>query len=132
MTLVKTELKGLKAEGSKLTKKVINMLLDQGTPEEIENYMKDVLQHGCVSGMVSELIYYRDTVEFFDKYKKDILNILKDDMNMNGISSPAEFFGDKWDNDDPFAEEEHNQNLLAWYSFEQTVYNLANQLELDI
>lgn len=126
MTLVKSELKALKAEGSKLTKKVISVLLDQGTTEEIEDYMKGVLQHGCVSGWVTELIYYNDTVEFFNKYKKDIVNLLKE------VGSPAELFGDRWENDDPFAEDTNNQNLLAWFGFEETVYRIANELELDI
>lgn len=132
MTLVKSELKALKAEGSKLTKKVINMLLDQGTPEEIENYMKDVLQHGCVSGMVSELIYYRDTLDFFKKYRKDIVSLLNESLDQTGYTSPAELFGEKWDNDDPLAEEENNINLLSWFAFEETVYRIANELELDI
>jgi hypothetical protein len=132
MTLTKTELKGLKAEGTKLEKKVINVLLDQGTAEEIESYITDLLQHGCVSGMVSELIYYNDTTEFYNKYKKDINNLLADIMDETGIDSPSELFGDKWDNEDPLAEDTQNQNLLAWFGFEETCNRIANQLELDI
>jgi hypothetical protein len=132
MTLTKTELKGLKAEGTKLEKKVINVLLDQGSSSDIENYIQDLLQHGCQSGMVSELIYYSDTTEFFQKYKKDIVNLLNETMDSTGASSPAEVFGEKWDNEDPLAEDSSNQNLLAWFGFEETVYRLANALEMDI
>lgn len=132
MTLSKTELKGLKEEGTKLERKVINVLLDQGSSEDIENYISDVLKHGCVSGIVNELIYYSDTIEFFNKYKRDIVNLLTESLESTGYKSPSDLFGDKWDDEDPLAEDDQNQNLLAWYGFEETVYRIANQLELDI
>lgn len=132
MTFTKTELKGLKAEGTKLEKKVINVLLDQGNSEDIEIYIKDVLHHGCQSGMVGELIYYNDTVAFYNKYKRDINNLLVDIMDETGFESPSEIFGEKWDNEDPLAEDTSNQNLLAWFGFEETCSRIANQLELDI
>lgn len=131
MTFTKGNLKALKAEGTKLEKKVINVLLDQGTNEEIESYMKDVLHHGCQSGIVGELIYYSDTVEFFNKYKREINSILVNTMDELGAESPSEIFRD-WDNEDPLAEDSHNQNLLAWFGFEETVRMLVNQLDLDI
>ena len=126
---IKTELKALKADGTKLERKVINVLLDQGSSEEIENFMKDVIQHGCVSGIVGELIYYNDTLAFYEKYKRDINNLLKESMEEFGLNSPSEIFK-TWENEDPFAEEESNQNLLAWYGFEVTVSKLV--IELDI
>lgn len=130
--MTKTELKGLKVEGTKLEKKVINVLLDQGSIDDIVSYMNDVLQHGCVSGMVSELIYYRDIVEFYNKYKRDINALLVEALDNSGYTSPSELFGNKWDEEDPLAEDESNQNLLAWFGFETSVYNIANALELDI
>lgn len=126
---IKTELKALKADGTKLERKVINVLLDQGSSEEIESYMNDVMQHGCASGIVSELIYYRDTLAFYEKYKKDINNMLKESMEESGASSPSELFRE-WENDDPLAEEESNQNLLAHFGFEETVSRLASELDI--
>lgn len=132
MTFTRTELKDLKADATNLEKKVINVLLDQGDAEDIAVYIKDVLQHGCQSGIVGELIYYHDTVEFFEKYKRDIVNLLNNSLDQTGYTSPAELFGDKWDIEDPLAEDTQNQNLLAWFGFEETCYNIASQLELDI
>lgn len=129
---LREELKGLKDGGTKLEKKVINVLLDQGNSEDIEDYMKGVLNHGCVSGWVSELIYYSDTTEFFEKYKRDILNLLVESMDNSGFNSPVELFGKKWEKEDPTAEDTNNQNLLAWFGFEETVYRLANELDLEI
>lgn len=116
---------------NKLTKKVINVILNEGTTEEMESYMKGVLQHGCVSGWVTELIYYNDTVAFYNKYKKEINELLKDLMDGTGIYSPAELFGNRWDDEDPLAQEENNQNLLAWFGFEETVRKIADELELE-
>lgn len=133
MTFTKTQIKGIKSESdSKLTKKVINIILDQGTTEDMEMYMSDVIQHGCVSGTVSELIYYTDTVEFYNKYKRDINDLLAEAMDNYGTDSPSDIFGEKWDSEDPLAEDTHNQNLLAWFAFEETTYRVANELELDI
>lgn len=129
-TFTRSALKELKADGSKLEKKVINVLLDQGDTEDIERYISDLLQHGCQSGMVGELIYYNDTIAFYEKYKKDITDLLKDSLENTGFSSPAELFGDKWDTDDYFAEDTQNQNLSAWFGFEETVYRIASSFDL--
>ncbi len=37
-----------------------------------KDFFNDLLQHGCISGMVSELVYYRDTHAFFDRYYHEI------------------------------------------------------------
>lgn len=132
MSFTKTGLKELKANGTKLDKKVINVLLDQGTSEKIESYIKDVLNHGCESGIVGELIYYNDTIVFYEKYKKDIKDLLKDQLEQTGYNSPSELFGDKWEDEDLFIEDTNNQNLLAWFAFETVCYNIANELEMNI
>ncbi len=128
----KEQLKGLKKDGNKLEKKVINVLLDQGTAGEIESYINDLMQHGCISGMVGELIYYNDTVKFYKKYQKEIKAILQESLQETGFTSPKELFGDKWEEEDIFAEEDLNQNLLAWFGFEETVRKIAYQLEMEV
>jgi len=45
-----------------------------------------------------------------------------------GVNSPANVFGNKWDNEDPFAENTNNKNLLAWFGYEETARDLENQL----
>lgn len=124
------QLKGLKEGATKLQRKVINVLLDQGDAEEIKNYMSDLMQHGCISGMVGELVHYRDTVAFYEKYKKDIINLLNETINNTGLQ-PSELFRN-WDKSDPLAHETHNQNLLAWFAFEETTRNIGLELGLDL
>ena len=125
-------LKEYKKEGTKLDKKVINILLNNGyTKDDLIQHMKDILQHGCVSGCVSELIYYNDTIAFFKKYKGDIMEMLKESMDSIGCESPSKLFGDKWDDDDYFIKDTQNQNLLAWYAMEETTYKILNHFEIE-
>ncbi len=86
-------------------------------------FMSDLQQGGCQSGMVSELIYYSDTVEFYKKYQEEINTLLAETIEEIG-SNPSDVFGDKWDKTDPLAVEEGNQNLLAWFAFEETANRL--------
>jgi hypothetical protein len=39
--------------------------------------------------------------------------------------APSELFGDKWDKNDPLALDTQNQNLLAWFGFEEMAFKLA-------
>lgn len=96
------------------------------------DFVKDVLSGGCVNGTVGELIYTGDCVAFYRKHKKDIQSLVKDLMNDCGIDSMKGLFGDKFDSEDPFCEENENQNLLAWFGFEEALRLLADRIELDI
>ena len=40
--------------------------------------MQEIVNHGCVSGVCSQHIYYADTISFFDKYETEILSELED------------------------------------------------------
>ena len=129
----KAQLKQIKAEtNNKLIKKVINVLLDKGTAGEIESYINDLMYGGCQSGTEGSLIYYSDTTAFYKKYQKEIKTLLNESLQETGYTSPSELFGDKWDQEDIFVEETNNQNLLAWFGFEETVRKIAYQLEMDI
>ena len=86
--------------------------------------VSELLKHGCQSGMVSNLIYYTDTVRFYKSHMAEIDAMLKDVLDDTGYSL-SELFGDKWDNDDPLARDTLNQNLLAWFGFEETARRLA-------
>lgn len=68
--------------------------------------------------MVGPLIYYVDTVAFYQAHRAEIDEALSELVNDTG-SQPAALFGDKWDEFDPLANEDMNQNLLAWFGFEE-------------
>ena len=127
---MKLTLKNLKELKNSLThsldKRVCNYVISRwGDYDDKVHIFTDVLYHGCQSGIVSELIYYSDTVKFYKQYKDDINRLLYSAMSDCGIYSPAELFGDKWDSDDPLALDTYNQNLLAWFGFEETLRNIA-------
>jgi hypothetical protein len=86
-------------------------------------FMSDLQQGGCQSGMISELIYYSDTMKFYKKYQIEINDLLAEIIEETG-SNPSGLFGDKWDKSDPLAVEEGNQNILAWFAFEETASRL--------
>ena len=38
--------------------------------------MQEIADHGCISGVCSQHIYYADTIAFFDKYEAEILDLI--------------------------------------------------------
>lgn len=131
MKLTLTNIKELKrSSDSPLTKRVCNYVIDRWSDyTDKKNIFTDVLNHGCQSGIVSELIYYTDTVRFYQQYKEEINGLLYDAMNGTGLYSPSELFGSKWDKEDPLAQDTYNQNLLAWFGFEETLRNIGYSFE---
>ena len=83
----------------------------------------ELMEHGCQSGMVSGLIYYADTIKFFEDHKGEINELIKNVIDHAGFL--GELFGDKWDVEDPLCLDTNNQNLLAWFGFEETVRALG-------
>lgn len=86
---------------------------------------RDLERGGCQSGMVSGLIYYRDTMKFYRKYEQEIDALLSEMMADMGAKGPGELFGEKWDSDDPLGKGDLNRNLLAWFGFEEAARVVA-------
>jgi hypothetical protein len=99
---------------------------------ESEDFIRDVLSGGCINGKVEELIYTVDCVAFYRKHKRDIQKLVTELMSDCGTDSMKGLFGDKFDAEDPFCEEDENQNLLAWFGFEEALRMLADRIGLDI
>lgn len=136
-----------------LEKKVLNIILnhlneyDGSTQEKFKNIFSDY-QHGCNTGVVRELIYYCDTKRWFDRYRKDIIKMLEDDI-ADGLFEIKYFENSKeyypvvvlnGCNDfiriveysnyiytTKFSEE--LKNVLAWYSFEKILFDIINKYE---
>ena len=96
--------------------------------DNLKSLIKDVLNSGLQSGIISDLVYYNDTLAFYKRYKKEIDILLKDIMNETGSNSPADVFGNKWDKEDFFIQDTNNRNLLAWFGFEEKTRELADKL----
>jgi hypothetical protein len=93
---------------------------------DVRGPAKDLAYGGCQSGMVGHLIYYTDTTAFFAEYRADIEAMLSEYIGELGYGGPAELFGDSWSGSDPFARDTCNQNLLAWFGFEETARVLVH------
>lgn len=125
MINIKEFLDSLKGE-SKLKDYVIDYYknLDE---DSIMTSMEDLQKHGCISGMIPGLIYYDDTNEFYDTYKTDINDLLSNLTQGTGLSV-EELFKDQFDENDPLIIDCFNKNLMAWFGFEETSYQLYEQL----
>ena len=114
-----------------LTKKVCNYVIDKWQDyDDKTNIFTDVLNYGCQSGVVSELIYYSDTTKFFTTYRKEIASLVYDLMVGTGLFSMKELFDKKYDETDPLIRDITNQNLLAWFGFEETLRNIGQNFEV--
>lgn len=119
-----------KANNDGLTESVTDYILDKWDEyDDKKNIVTDVLEHGCQSGIVGSLIYYDDTTAYYEANKNAINGLLYETMDECGIYAPSQLFGDKWDEEDPLAIDVLNQNLLAWFGFEETMRKVAREFE---
>ena len=89
--------------------------------DDKKNIFLDVMNGGCRSGACRDLIYYGQSKRFYETYKFEINELLY----KVGCKDLADLFGSDWDIHDPLALDEDNQNLLAWFGFEETITNIA-------
>ena len=112
------ELKRSEEFNSRVERKVINDLINTGlTTEELKDHIKDIVQCGCVSGIVPSLIYYSDTIRFFNCYRKEILTMLTD-PDKNIYSEYTYLLNDK-------KYSVSQKNDLAWFAYDNTVIRIA-------
>jgi hypothetical protein len=64
-------------------------------------------QYGCVSGLVSNLIYYRDTHAFYDRHYEEIEDLRCEYDGCGTRPFPYPLDGDL-------------KNFFAWFAFEVT------------
>jgi len=85
--------------------------------DDLTRFFRDLAQHGCISGMVGDLIYYTDTHAFYDRHYDEIER-LREEIE-DALGEPLKIQGDL-------------KNALAWFAFEQTAMNIASELEIEI
>ena len=116
-------------QGTELMKAVVDDILNQDKDYQ-QDYIKDVLEHGCQSGVVSSLIYYNDTADFYNKYSDDIYNLLYADMQDFGYQSIPEMIASLNGAKDVGSDEQY-KNLLAWYGYERTMQDIHDMLSVE-
>ena len=85
--------------------------------EDGEMYLRDLLQHGCQSGMVPGPAYYHDTKEFYIEYIDEI-DELREEME-ESIGEPLKIGIPSY-------------NWLAWFGYEETARKIADELSIEI
>ena len=75
--------------------------------------------------MVSDLIYYTDTTAFYQEHRQEIQALITE--LSEAVGRPVNGLLRGWDKSDPFANETTNQNLLAWFGFEETARQLGGE-----
>lgn len=93
--------------------------------EDEKGALLDIQSSGCVSGLVPDLIHYRDTLAFFERNKEEINKLLKEQGDESGVHVLPLLKG--YDDEDPLCLETTNQNLLAWYGFEEVARKLYTE-----
>ena len=112
------ELKKVNQFNTKLEKRVINDLLNTGlSTEELKDHIKDIVQCGCISGIVPSLVYYSDTTRFFNCYRQEILTMLTD-PDKNIYSEYTYLLNQK-----KYSVSEKND--LSWFAYDNTVIRIA-------
>ena len=112
------ELKKDKNFNNRVERKVINDLINTGlTTEELKDHIKDIVQCGCISGIVSSLVYYSDTVRFFNCYRQEILTMVQD-PDKNIYSEYTYLLNDK-------KYSVSQKNDLSWFAYDNTVIRIA-------
>ena len=110
-------------------KETIREFLLRGEKEE-RFLISDVATHGCSGGTISELIYYDDTVKFYDKHEAEIWDELNNTAEDLGETIPfmiSNFRGCKnVDSAETF------KNLLSWWVCEVIAQRIINEREDDI
>jgi hypothetical protein len=105
-----------------LKNEVMEMLENMAIDSNLETVINEVLQYGCVSGIVGNLVYYYQTEEFFDRHK-DAINDLAHELSEEIYDNPFEIY--------------HNlnggcsKNNMAWFGFEEVTRIIANEMEMD-
>jgi len=87
----------------------------------------DVATHGCSGGTISDLIYYEDTVKFYNDHEDEIWDELSNmarDLDQSIPFMISNFRGARGlDNAKTF------KNLLAWWICEHIAQRISNERE---
>ena len=98
MTNLLNVLKTMETETTGVKNDVINFLLAQAEDsEDAQGILDNIVTHGCQSGMVNHLIYYTDTVAYFEEHESEIMEMLEmhgivDVESWDGIQELSEMF----------------------------------------
>lgn len=92
---------------------------------EVSSVVEDLMENGCQSGMISDLVYYSQTVPVFIRFQNELNEILTAILNETRLS-PQSFLKERgWDDNDPLILGDVNRNLIVWLAFEWVASQIA-------
>lgn len=86
--------------------KAVKEIIEENGGQE---FAEQVVRYGCSSGIVSELIYNKDTHAWFDTHYEDIMELVEEYEDATGEKLEMQTDLKTW---------------LAWFSFEQVAYKM--------
>lgn len=103
---------------SELKKAVLESLIDKveecESDEEIITMVNNILTYGCASGIVSDMMFYRDTENFFNIHSEEIFDLLNESIS-EGLTDANNI--------------EFSKNNLAWWAYEVITSQILYELE---
>ena len=113
---------------NKLVKYVCDYIIKSWNKyDDKKDIFLDVMHCGCESGVCCDLNYYAQTKRFYETYKFEINEL----VYLSDYDNLADLFGSDWDPYDPLVLDEVNQELLAWFGFEETITNIAFKFGIE-
>lgn len=86
-------LKNMELETHGVKNDVINYLLNNSNDsEDIQILLEDINNYGCESGVVNHLIYYTDTVAYFEEHEYEIQEMINNTYSIDLYSMGVEEF----------------------------------------
>ena len=113
---VRYQLKEIAEENKGIRSHVAQEAIDY-TSESPKAFFKDLLTHGCITGMISGLIYYYDTHKFYDTHYAEIENLRLEYEEMTGA---------------PLTIKNDLKNAMAWFAFEEIARQIADEIGLEV
>ena len=105
-----------------LKNEVMEILENMAVDSSFEEVVEEVLEHGCVTGIVGSLMYYYQTKAFFDRHK-DAINELAHELS-------EDIYGNKYSIYKNL-QYECNKNTMAWFGFEEMTRIIAEEMEIE-
>lgn len=106
-------------------KEEVEQWLEDQAEEDQKVSLEDLQRGGCASGMIGFLCYYSDTVQFYEENQSEINSMLSEASENAGELVLVHFKG--YDKEDPLCLEQNNQNMLAWWGFEEAAFNIYTE-----
>lgn len=99
---------------------LLNNIEDMSTEEKLQ-YVSDVCQHGCISGCVSGVIYYSETMKLFKDNMEEILEYLGEYEEEHG-----------WNPLDSMEDVSTFYNWAVWFVVEAAANDLRYEFEEEM